>query len=165
MEKVANYFPEYDENSRLWVFMSERALLDDEISTINELLKVFIPEWKTHGQEMKAGFEVIEKRFIIIGADESVTGASGCSIDSLTRYIKMIEGKIGTVFTNRMLIAWRGDDGVLNTNSLSEFRQKVKSGEIGSETIIYDNSVFTLYSFRNEWKKKLKDSWGRKYLN
>ncbi|MBV7440302.1 hypothetical protein KRX57_02630 [Weeksellaceae bacterium TAE3-ERU29] len=161
--KNKSYFLDYPEDSRLWVFMGDRSFDENELGFIKEVFSEFMSQWNTHGAKLKADFEIINNQFIVVIADQSSIVASGCSIDSLTRYIKLIEQKINVSLTNRMLIGYE-DSGKIEVSNLLEFKGKIKSNEITPDTIIYDNSVSSLFDFREKWCLPLKDSWAKRFL-
>ena len=106
---------------------------------------------------------LIDNQFLVVIVDETPAAASGCSIDSLTRYIKLIESKLELSFTNRMLITTE-QNNQKHTLPLSEFKQNVKAGKYESDVIVYNNSVSTLSDFWDKWKQPLKNSWAAKLL-
>ena len=158
--KIQSYFLDYPAEAKLWIFMAERTLNKVETDVVIMYMTQFIPQWKAHGDALKAGYELIKNQFIVVTVDETPAAASGCSIDSLTRFIKEIEQKTGVIFTNRMLVAYREND-IIKTDKLSDFRQKVKSGEIKDDALIYNNGVATLNDFWDNWEKPLKESWAK----
>ena len=161
--KNKSYFLDYPEDSRLWIFMGERSLNQAEEDFAKQALIEFMSQWNTHGAELKADFEIINNQFIVVLADQTSIVASGCSVDSLTRYIKHIEKELNVSFTNRMLIGYE-DSGKIMTSNLLDFKAKIKSNEITPDTIIYDNSVHSLFDFREKWCLPLKDSWAKRFL-
>ncbi|MXV37952.1 ABC transporter ATPase [Flavobacteriaceae bacterium Ap0902] len=163
ISKVQSYFLDYPSESKLWVFMAERPLMAAELDVVKVYLNNFIPQWQAHGDALKAGFELIDNQFIVITVDETPAAASGCSIDSMTRIIKEIENKLGIRFTDRMLISYV-EDGQLNTVKLSEFKQRVKNGEISKNATVYNNSVSNLSDFWDHWKQPIIESWAASLL-
>ena len=92
---VQSYFRDFPAESKLWIFMADRKLEEVESQVLTFHMDQFMPQWNAHGSEIKAGYEIIHHQFLVVVADESSVTASGCSIDSLTRFVKMIEEKIG----------------------------------------------------------------------
>lgn len=161
--KVQSYFLDYPAESKLWIFMAERQLSGVEADVVKTFMTQFVPQWKAHSDALKAGFELIEDRFLVVVVDETPAAASGCSIDSLTRFIKEIESKTGVSFTNRMLVTYQQNSEFI-TNSLSDFKKKVKNGQLADDTIIYNNSVATLSDFWDNWEQPLNKSWAATLL-
>ncbi|MEL6976420.1 MAG: ABC transporter ATPase, partial [Bacteroidota bacterium] len=74
-------FEALPDESRVWIYQSNRSFTEAEITEIKEGLAQFLTQWTAHGSELKAGFTIKYKRFIVIALDQSLAGASGCSID------------------------------------------------------------------------------------
>src|SRR3546814_19240373 len=74
---------QFSDNSRVWIFQSNRELSPDEIKWAFPKLQGFISEWQAHGQALAAKVEIRYNRFIVVMVDETNSAASGCSIDSL----------------------------------------------------------------------------------
>lgn len=160
---VQSYFRDYPAEAKLWIFMAEKKLDTGEGKVISAYMNDFLPEWNAHGDALKAGFEVIYNQFLVVVVDESPASASGCSIDALTRYIQMIEGKIGVSFTNRMLVNYM-IDSENHIAKLSDFKTKVRNGELPENTIVFNNSVSNLSDFWDEWQQPLVESWAASLL-
>lgn len=163
ISKVQSYFIDYPAEARVWVFMAERSLTIPEMLVVDTYLQQFVPQWKAHGDALKADFELIDNQFVVIAVDETPAAATGCSIDSMTRFIKEIERKLGISFSNRMLISYIENDQIA-TESLANFKQKVKEGSITKNTIVYNNSVSNLSDFWDHWKEPIQDSWAANLL-
>ena len=78
------------DDSRFWCFSARYPFDDVKDDFLKNALNELCSTWKAHGQPIKAGFRVIEKRVIAICADESSAIASGCSIDSRMDLLKKI---------------------------------------------------------------------------
>ncbi|MEZ4938841.1 MAG: ABC transporter ATPase, partial [Crocinitomicaceae bacterium] len=89
MEKLQGF----SDQTRIWIYQSNRLLHPSEIVEINALLEEFNKEWATHGSKMKTNCFVIAPCFLIFAVDQSEIEASGCSIDSSVRVLKKIENK------------------------------------------------------------------------
>lgn len=159
----AEYFSEFPETSRLWVFMSNETFTHGMLDTIHAQLKHFLTQWNTHGKNLTSAYEIIDNRFIVIAADESRVAASGCSIDSLSYLIQELEQEVKIVLTNRMLIAYTNGNGI-KTDLLPAFKEKLKNNELDTNTYVYDNSVSTVGEFRKRWFSLLNDSWAARFI-
>jgi len=80
------------EDSRLWCFGASRALEDGALQSVVDSMSWFIEEWTAHRRDLRAGFDVLLGRFMVVAVDESVTGASGCSLDALMRQLRKHAG-------------------------------------------------------------------------
>ncbi|MCP4975889.1 MAG: ABC transporter ATPase, partial [Maribacter sp.] len=70
------------ESSRVWIYQANRSFTSLELEELGGELDAFIQDWTAHGSDLKAGYEIRYKRFIILALDQTDTAASGCSIDA-----------------------------------------------------------------------------------
>ena len=82
---------DFDNNSRVWVYQSNRPFTISEVLEIEELLEDFCKVWNSHGSEVKGYANLFFGNFIIIMADETNIKVGGCSTDSSLRFIKKIK--------------------------------------------------------------------------
>ena len=91
---VSEYIPaDFHPSSRVWIYQSSRLFLMSEALEIEPMLEAFLASWNTHGTPVKGFANLIYGQFIVIMADETHAGVSGCSTDSSVRLIKQIEEK------------------------------------------------------------------------
>src|SRR6266496_1040154 len=103
-----NFHPD----SRVWVYQCNRLFDLNEALEIEEMPKEFTLQWKSHGTPVKGEAHLFFGRFIILIADETATGVSGCSTDSSVRLIKDIEQKFGVNMFDRTTLAFVVKDKV-----------------------------------------------------
>src|ERR1700692_1368529 len=85
-------FPsDFASDSRVWIYQSNRPFTSSEALQIEDLLIAFAESWKSHGTPVKGCGNLLFGQFIVLMADESATGVSGCSTDSSVRLMKQIE--------------------------------------------------------------------------
>ncbi|HEX4849999.1 MAG TPA: hypothetical protein VFV08_04290, partial [Puia sp.] len=84
---------DFSPSSRVWIYQSSRLFTISEALEIEDLLHEFASHWQSHGTPVKGYGNLFFGQFIILMADESATGVSGCSTDSSVRLIKSIENK------------------------------------------------------------------------
>ena len=147
-----------DDSSRVWIFQSDEIMSDYKIDLINFNLKNFLPNWSSHGKELKCSYEIKFNLFIIIGVDSSVNNASGCSIDTLTNFIFDLQSKTNLNFFNRLAIAFKSNDKV-TIKSMSEIKEMIKNEEFLTETIVNKNLVKTKKEYINSWESMAIESW------
>src|ERR1700712_4940093 len=82
---------DFSGDSRVWIYQSSRLFFLSEALQIEEILEQFVSGWKSHGTTVKGYANLFFGQFIILMADESVAGVSGCSTDSSVHVIKEIE--------------------------------------------------------------------------
>ena len=151
-------FNQLNNSSRVWIFQSDKIISDEKIDLIKSELKTFLPNWSSHGKELKCSFDIKFNLFIIIGVDSSVNNASGCSIDTLTNFIFEIQSKTNLNFFNRLAIAYKLNDKIY-INSMSKIKEMIKSNEFFLDTIVYNNLVKTKKEYIDVWETLAINSW------
>ena len=151
-------FEGFSPASRIWVYQSNRPFTDDEVKQLNESAQIFINNWTAHNAQLKGVSGILYNRFIIFCVDEKVTSASGCSIDKSIHYIKQVEKDMNVFLLNRQLIAYKIDDKVVSC-PINSFTELFQQGKINAQTIVFNNLVDTLDTFRVNWEVPLRNSW------
>jgi len=149
---------QFSENSRVWVYQSDRKLSDREAQQIQIQLDNFATGWTAHNNQLKAKAEIRYHRFLILIVDESQAGASGCSIDKSVNFIKQVEERFGVNLLDRFNLAYREGDEVLSAPR-HDFEAMLKQGSINTNTIVFNNMVQNLKELQTKWEVPFKDSW------
>ncbi|OIQ39943.1 MAG: ABC transporter ATPase [Bacteroidetes bacterium MedPE-SWsnd-G1] len=157
-------FESLPKNARVWVYQSNREFSKIESEKINESLMIFVNSWQRHGEDLKASFRVKYNQFIVLAVDENVNEASGCSIDSSVRTIKLIEDEFNLDLMNKLNIAFRIGENI-NTVSMMDFQNYLKEGKINSETIVFNNMVQSKEELNLNWEVPIHKSWHNRFLN
>src|ERR1700712_4667039 len=123
----------FSENSRVWVYQSDRELTDNEALKIKVLLDNFATGWTAHNNQLKAKAEIRYNRFLILIVDEGQAGASGCSIDKSVHFMQQIEAQFGINLFDRFNLAYR-DGGDVISVPRHEFEEKLKQRNINTGT-------------------------------
>jgi hypothetical protein len=151
---------QFSENSRVWVYQSDRELTAGEVEQIKSQLDSFTTAWTAHNHQLKAKGDIRYNRFIILIVDESQAGASGCSIDKSVHFIKHLEQAFHINLLDRFNLAYREGSEVHSAPRL-EFEAMLKQGDINTETIVFNNLVQNLNELQTKWEVPFKDSWHR----
>ncbi len=154
---------EISENSRIWIYQADRPFNNGEQSRIEGILSSFTGGWDAHGHKLAAKHEMRYNRFIILMVDESVAGASGCSIDKSSNVIRQIEQEFGVNLFDRFNMAYRKGDDVISC-SKSEFEKLLRQGEINEDTIVFNNTVQTKKELDSSWEVPFKLSWHSRFF-
>jgi hypothetical protein len=149
--------------ARVWVYQNSKDLTPAEINLIKEEGLKFIADWSAHGAELKASFDVLYNRFIVIAVDEKQAMASGCSIDKSIGFMKQLEKKFGLNLFDRMQVAYREGDKIKVT-PLNDFEELAEQNLINENTIVFNNMITNKSGFDSEWEVPLKNSWQSRVL-
>ena len=60
-------FNSLPDNSRIWIYQSNRKLSEEEVAQITLKTTNFLKKWTAHGANLEAGFEIKYNRFIVLG--------------------------------------------------------------------------------------------------
>src|SRR5580698_2055334 len=129
-------------DSRVWIYQSNRLFTMSEALQIEDLLNDFAKNWQSHGTPVKGYANLFFGQFIILMADESATGVSGCSTDSSVRLIKEIERLFNVNLFDRLLLAFLVKEKV-QLLPLPQINYAVKNDFVNQETIYFNNTVLT----------------------
>lgn len=145
-------------DSRVWVYQSSRMFMLSEALQIESLLEDFVTNWNSHGAPVKGYANLLFGQFVVIMADESATGVSGCSTDSSVRVIKEIEKTYRVNMFDRQTLAFISKEKV-ELIPMNQFSYAANSGLITAETPYFNNLVATKDALLNNWIIPVKDSW------
>lgn len=143
-------FPDLPGNSRVWIYSSNRPFDGTESNFIQESINEFIDSWAAHGKGLRAEGKLIEDRFIVIAADESMVSASGCSIDSSVRFIKGLQDQLNNNFFDRLKLTITNGQELrqIHISNLTDF----------PDWYLYDPMIADLETFRNAFLKPVSES-------
>ena len=144
--------------SRVWIYQSSRVFSLSEALEIEILLKEFAAGWLSHGVPVKGAGYLFFGQFIVLMADETTTGVSGCSTDSSVRLIKDVEQRFGVNMFDRTTLAFVVKDKV-QLLPLSQLQYAFDNRFIDSHTLYFNNLVQTKTELENNWLVPIKDSW------
>lgn len=154
-----NFHPD----SRVWIYQANRVFSLQEALEAEELLNEFAAQWKSHGIPVKGAAYLFFGQFIVLIADETATGVSGCSTDSSVRLIKDIEQRFAVSMFDRTTLAFVVKEKV-ELLPLSQLQYAVENGFINTDTLYFNNLVQTKEELENKWIIPVKDSWLSKRL-
>ncbi len=149
--------------NRVWTYIIPRNLTSAELASLQQKGEEFVKGWTAHENRLSASFELVQNRIVLVKVNEDVHGASGCSIDKLTRFIKDAGKELGTDLLDRMQVAYENKPGAVEVSSAKDIPYLLQSGKISGDTPVYNTSVATEAEMRN-WKQPLKNTWLKKYL-
>lgn len=153
-----NTYESMPDNSRVWIYQSDRPFEGEELNKINDQLSHFVHQWVSHNRALKAYGGLFHNQFVVLMVDESQAGASGCSIDSSVHFIKSLEAHFQVNFFDRMNFAFMQNEQV-RTAQRDAFSNLYQNQEINDNTLVFNNLVKNKTEFESSWRVPLKDSW------
>jgi hypothetical protein len=149
---------EMDGSSRVWIYQSGRLFTITEAFQLEEMLNEFVGSWNSHGVPVKGYANLFFGQFIILMADETASGVSGCSTDSSIRLMKEIEQKFEIQLFNRLMLAFLIKEKV-QLLPISQLDFAIENQFISGETIYFNNTVLTKKELEEKWLMPVKESW------
>lgn len=156
-------FENLGDEARIWIYQADRKLNNNEVEALKSETRDFIERWTAHGQNLRGSFKIIYDRFLVLGVDEDIAQASGCSIDSSVTYIKNLEKKFNINFLDRSKVALLLGEMIV-LEDFNELKAKIKGREIKPETITFNNSITRKSELESGWKSNIENSWLKKYI-
>jgi len=138
------------DESRVWTYLCNRILNDQEANLIEGQIEKFTRSWKAHQKPLSANGQLLYNQYIVLAVDESVEPISGCSIDSSVHLVKTIENHLEVDFFNR-----------LNVLVLKNQTPKLVSyHDIGAYKgdFVFNPRIESLRELRENWLVEIKDA-------
>ena len=156
-------FKNMPDDSRIWIYQSDRDLIESEMSIIDDKTSLFLGSWQAHGKDLECSYTIIHKRFIIIAVNENTNPIGGCSIDYSLQLINDISDSIQLNLLNRLIVNFKVDNKI-SSASLNDLKSKIKDGTLCSETVIFDTTINTKGELLNDFEIDIGSSWLSKFL-
>ncbi len=149
---------DFNDNSHVWIYQSSRVFTFPEAVRIEEQLKDFAANWKSHGTPVKGYGNLLFGQFVIFMADETASGVSGCSTDSSVRLIKNIEKDFEVDMFDRQMLAFVVDEKI-QMIPLSQVNHLLEEGVLSANTLYFNNTILTKKELLKSWIIPVKKSW------
>ena len=156
-------FENLPEESKIWIYQSNRKFSDEEMVEIENDLKEFIENWAAHGTGLEASYLLKYNRFIVLAVNQHVQQATGCSIDSSVAFIQNIEQKYAVDLLDKMNVTFKNGEHIAH-KSLIDFKRMAKEKAVTSNTIVFNNLVDTIEEFNENWEVPAGESWHSRFF-
>ena len=147
-------FDKIDENAKCWIYILEKNI-NFESDEINLILKSLCEKWRSHNNEVVSSFQIYRDRYIILFAEE---GISGCSIDSSNRLLRyeldrlninvMPNSKIGIFIENKIKLE--------DTSSIINL---IQSNKLKPKDKMINTTVTNKKEYNKNWILEINKSW------
>ena len=143
-------FPEMPDESRVWTYLCNRSLNDQEANLIEDQIKKFTRSWKAHQKPLSADGQLLFNQYIVLAVDESIERISGCSIDSSVHFVKTIENNLEVDFFNRLnvLVLKNEAPKLISYHDINTFK-----GDF-----VFNPRIENLGELRDNWLVEIKDA-------
>ena len=144
--------------SKVWVYQASRQFTLSEALEAEELINQFCAEWRSHGADVQAYGNLFFGQFLVLMADETKAGVSGCSTDSSVRFVKELEHKFTVDFFDRNTLAFVVKDKI-ELLPLNQLAYAFQNGFITADTLYFNNTVLNKEQLEHNWLIPIKESW------
>ncbi len=153
------------DSARVWIFQSEAELRSKDVFIASEQIRGFLEQWTAHNRQLVAHGAVFYNRFIVIVLDEEQShNASGCSIDSLTRYIQNVGDQLDTNVMDRQHFYFLKGGHVEGVN-MNDLPQHFLAGKITEDSLVFNNLIKTKTELFSKWLVPIKSSWQWRFVS
>lgn len=156
-------FENMPDESRIWIYQSNRKFTDDEMAEIESDLKAFVENWAAHGTGLEASYLLQYNRFIILAVNQEVQSATGCSIDSSVQFIQKLEKKYNVDLLDKMNVTFKLGEHIAH-KPLIEFKKMAKEKAVSANTIVFNNLVNTIGEWHEYWEVPARESWHSRFF-
>lgn len=156
-------FENLPDDARVWIYQSNRPFTATELEEISLLTASFLEKWTAHGSDLHAGVTFPYNRFVVIGLDQGIAGATGCSIDSSVRFIQSLESAYNVDLLDKMNVTYKNGE-YLAHKELNDFKKMAKDKSVTAKTIVFNNLVATIGEFREFWEVPASESWHARFF-
>ena len=156
-------FDQLPSEARVWIYQASRPLTESELISTLPALAQFAEEWTSHGRSLLASAEFLHQQFLVVGLDEGVAGASGCSIDASVRFVAQLEQHLNVQLLEKSRLAFL-QAGAVQTIKHTELKSAVAAGTVGPDTFYFDNTVATKGELDTRWPRPAGETWLTRYF-
>jgi len=156
-------FDTLPEDSRIWIYQSNRKFSDEEVAEIEIALKNFLDGWAAHGTALEASYQIKYNRFIIIAINQEAQAATGCSIDASVAFIQGLEQKYNVDLLDKMNVTFKLGDHIAH-KPLIEFKKMAKEKAVSANTVVFNNLVNTVGEWQDFWEVPAGESWHSRFF-
>jgi hypothetical protein len=151
------------ENNRIWIYVASEKLSDEKVHELEKNMNTFLEDWSTHGHGLHSFFKLWDRCVLIIGVDETRYGASGCSVDKLTRFLTENENALHIQWMNRLqCAAWLSNELFLFKNT--EVQNLMESKKILPDTPMVNLQIISSTAWNKNPFVKINESWLARFI-
>ncbi len=150
--------PNLPNDSKLWFYLSDTPLGADQLTITEKALQEFVSQWKAHGKQLAADYQILGNQALLIGVNEAAQEATGCSIDAQVHFIQALGQELGADFFNRHLLVVVKNEKA-SVISFEALAQGMENGLYTENTLVLDHLTTHLGTLRNGGVKPVAESW------
>ena len=147
-------YNELNEKARCWVFITDKPIIENK-HIVTEFLKNLCQKWVSHGKDVVSSFQLYKENFIILFAEDEI---SGCSIDSSSALLRESLNQLKIDIQPNSKIGIFIDENI-------EFKDKstliklISNRELSVENKMVNTTVKNKGEFDKNWILNINKSW------
>ena len=147
-------YNELNEKARCWVFITDKPIIENK-HIVTEFLKNICQKWVSHGKDVVSSFQLYKENFIILFAEDEI---SGCSIDSSSALLRESLNQLKIDIQPNSKIGIFIDENI-------EFKDKstlvklISDKELSVENKMVNTTVKNKGEFDKNWILNINKSW------
>ena len=157
-------FDALPDEARVWVFASDLPLEGARAQTLLEAVDAHLRVWQAHGAALTCARAWRDDRFLAVGVDPRVAGASGCSVDGLFRVLQRVGPEVGAQLLPSGRVYWREASGAVVAAERAAFVAAVREGRVDADTPVFDTTITDAAGWRQRFEVPAAASWHRALL-
>lgn len=151
------------DHSRVWIYQANRSFSEQELEELQSKLDQFIKTWTAHGSDLQASYQLKYKRFIVLGLNQDLNAATGCSIDASVRFIQQVEQDYNVDLMDKMNVSYKQGEYIAH-KTLVDFKKMAKDKAVSKNTIVFNNLVANIGEYKENWEVPASESWHSRFL-
>ncbi len=158
-QQMKAFLSSFPDTSRVWFFVMDQKLPSDQETLFLADLQQVLDVWHAHKQALRAAGAFLDERVLCVALDESLNGASGCSIDSLVHSLAQLAARFHFSWADSSAVHFASGEKVMSV-SRPKFQELIQDGSVTRETPVFDLLVTELSGVRSgAFLKKAQNSW------
>jgi hypothetical protein len=153
LKKMYVPFENLPEESKIWVYQSNRKFSDTEFSEMSLPCRPSLKIGHTR-TSLVSSYQLKYNRFIILAVDQDVQSATGCSIDASVEFIQSLEQKYKVDLLDKMNVTFKLGEHIAH-KPLIDFKKMVKDKAVTGNTIVFNNLINNIQEYNESWEVQL----------
>ncbi|MEN8187904.1 MAG: ABC transporter ATPase [Bacteroidota bacterium] len=145
--------PKLEDNSKVYIFPSDRKLYPDEIPVLSEKITDFLEDLS----EVDSFFEIKYQRFIII----LVSGKTPLSVsqnEALVLLMFSFEKELNLSLIDKVKVFFKQGKYV-QCKEVPDFKKLIKNRGVSKNTIVFNNFIHSKSEYDCCWEVPASESW------
>lgn len=140
--------------ARCWVYITNKPMLSNR-SLVKDHLKNLCDQWVSHGKNINSSFQLYKENFIILFADEDI---SGCSIDSSNNLLRESLNQLKIdIQPNSKIGIFIGDK--VEFKERSTLIKLIRDKELNLKNKIVNTTIKNKEEYDKNWILDINKSW------